>query len=92
MKKLEITEIKIHRFEKKENSQLLGTASITLNDCFAIHNIKILNLNNRFLIGMPSQKIQNKYFDICHPINSETRQYLENAIIGEYLSSEDNHG
>ena len=86
MNGLEITDVKVKKVENKD-SKFVGVASIVLNNCFAIHNIRIIDMkgDKGLFISMPSQKLNNSYFDLCHPINQETRKYFENVILAEYF-------
>ena len=59
--------------------------SITLDDCIAVHDIKIIYARERFFIVMPSRKNNDgTYRDIVHPINAGFREKLEDAIIDAY--------
>lgn len=79
----EITDIKILKVEG--TSRCKGVASITIDNCFVIHDIKILESLNGLFIAMPSRKTPNGEFkDIAHPINSETREKIQNAILEAY--------
>ncbi len=89
---MEITEVKVRKLER-ENNHIRGIASVKIDDCFVVHGIRILEGNNGLFIAMPSKprKYKNEegeevvgYFDIAHPINQETRQLFENAIIEAY--------
>ncbi len=85
---MEITKIYIAKNED-ENSKVKGYATAIINDCFVIHNIKIIEGKDRMLIAMPSRKdSKGAYKDIVHPINSETRAMFEEAIIKEYNKDE----
>jgi stage V sporulation protein G len=77
--KMQITYIRIK--QHKGQSRLKGIASITFNNCFVIHNIKIIEGDKGIFIAMPSTKnSRGKYLDIAHPINSETRNLIEEEI------------
>ena len=78
---MKITSITVHK-EVKENSRMRGKASVVLDDCFAIHDIRIIEGNDGLFIAMPSrQKSNGEYRDIAHPINQETRKMFEDNII-----------
>ena len=73
----------------KENSRMRGKASVVLDDCFAIHDIRIIEGNDGLFIAMPSrQKSNGEYRDIAHPINQETRKMFEDEIIKAYNEAE----
>lgn len=60
-------------------------ASINLNDCFAIRNVKVVDSSKGLFIAMPSYKAGNgEYKDICFPITKEFREQLNNAVIDAY--------
>ncbi len=89
---MNISEVRI-RFVKKDDSKLKAVASITIDDCFVIHDIKIIEGTDGLFIAMPSRKTSDGEFkDIAHPLNTETRELLKNAILtayGEALTGEE---
>lgn len=86
---MKITSVKVRKIEK-EDSRMKGKASVVLDDCFAIKDIRILQGDDKLFIAMPSRKLANgEYSDVAHPINSETRKMFEDAIIEEYNNTED---
>lgn len=79
---MEITNVKII---KTEMNRVKGIASITIDNCFVVHNIKIIESQNGLFIGMPSVKTADGTFkDIAHPINAEARDKIQKAILEEY--------
>lgn len=65
-----------------------ATASVNLNDCFAIRGIRLLESEKGMYIGMPSYKAGNgEYKDICFPITAEFRKQLQEAVIEAYEQS-----
>lgn len=74
---------------EKEDSRMKGTASVLIDDCFAIHDIRIIEGDNGLFIAMPSRQTSTGgYRDIAHPINSETRQMFEKAVLEAYEKAE----
>lgn len=70
---------------KKDDSKLKAVASMTLDDCFVIHDIKIIEGTDEMFISMPSRKTPDgEYKDIVHPINTPTRELIRSAIMEEY--------
>ena len=64
---------------------LRAIASVTIDGCFVVHDIKIFERDGENFIGMPSRKTsEGEYKDIAHPINAETRAQLQEAILGRY--------
>lgn len=81
---MKISDIRIRKIQKTDGL-LKAVASITIDDCFVIHDIKILEGENGLFIGMPSRKTaEGDYKDIAHPLNSETRDLLRNLILTAY--------
>ncbi len=66
--------------------RLKGTASVVFDDCFKVRDILILPKNeNEMCIAMPSKKLDdNKRISVAHPINSDFRSEIENAVLKEY--------
>lgn len=81
---MKITSVNV-RVTEKEDSRMKGIASILLNDCFAIHDIRIIEGEKGLFIAMPSRKTPNgEYRDIAHPITPECRKMFEDAVLEEY--------
>ena len=80
---MKITDIKIRKFF--DEGPMKAIVSVTLNDCLAIHDIKVIYARERYFIVMPSRKNPDgTYRDIVHPINSDFRVALEEAVIDAY--------
>ncbi|MBO4989721.1 MAG: septation regulator SpoVG [Clostridia bacterium] len=85
---MKISDIRIRRIQKQDG-MLKAVASITIDDCFVIHDIKILEGENGIFIGMPSRKTaEGDYKDIAHPLNSETRDMIRDVILTAYRETE----
>ena len=85
---MKITSVNVRKIEK-EGSRMKGIASVLIEDCFAIHDIRIIEGDNGLFIAMPSRKTSNGgYRDIAHPINPETRALFEEAILEAYKTAE----
>ncbi len=83
-----ITLVKVRKIVK-DDSRMKGIATVLLDDCFAIHDIRIIEGDNGLFIAMPSRKTPtNEYRDIAHPIDQETRTMFEEAIIKAYHEEE----
>ena len=81
---LNITDTKV-RIVKKDDSKLKAIASIIVDDCFVIHDIKVIEGNDEVFIAMPSRKTPDGEFkDIAHPINTETRELIKSNVISAY--------
>ena len=81
---MKITSVNVRKVEK-EDSRMKGIASVLIDDCFAVHDIRIIEGDNGLFIAMPSRKTATGgYRDIAHPINQEVRQMFTDAILKEY--------
>lgn len=79
---MEITEVKVFPVAEE---RLKAYVTITLDGCFVIRDLKIINGNNGLFVAMPSKKRKDGQFkDIAHPLNNETREMLENKIFDAY--------
>ena len=80
---LNITEIRVKKINKGD---LLAAASICIDNCFIIREIKLLNGKNGRYISMPKRRVKNKDFkqDFSYPINEATRLQLLEAISEQY--------
>ena len=85
---MEITQVKIHKIDR-EDSKLKAYVNVTLDDSFAVHNIRIIEGDNKLFVAMPSRKIGDEgYQDIVHPTNQATRKMFEDVILNEYNKME----
>lgn len=81
---MNITDIKIRKIYE-DDSRLRALVSITIDDEFAIHDIKVIQGQERYFVAMPSRKEENGTFrDIAHPIKADVRQSLEERILAAY--------
>ena len=80
---MKITSVDVKRFEK-EGSRMKGRATVQLDDCFVVRDIRIIDGDNGLFIAMPSKKVPGGHKDIAHPINRETRKMFEDKILEEY--------
>ena len=81
---MKINDIRIRLINKSE-SKLKAVASIVIDDCFVIHDIKVLEGNQGNFVAMPSRKTPDgQYNDVAHPLNTPTREALNKAVLEEY--------
>lgn len=81
---MKITDTRV-RLVSKDDAKLKAVASVTFDDCFVVHDIKIISGKDGLFISMPSRKTpEGEYKDIVHPINTETRELIRSAIMAEY--------
>ena len=83
---MEITDVRVRRIAK--DGKMKAVVSITIDNEFVVHDIKVIEGEKGLFIAMPSKKSANGEFrDIAHPINSETRARLESIILERYRQS-----
>lgn len=84
---MEITEVKVYPVEKEESKpdRLKAFASVIFDNCFIVRDLRIINGTKGLFVAMPSRKRKDgTYKDMAHPLNSETRNKIESAILKEY--------
>lgn len=65
-----------------EMNKVIAIASIVFDDCFVIHDLRVVNGDKGLFVAMPSRKLPNGDFrDICHPISSEARTHIQEAVL-----------
>ena len=81
---MKISDVRIRLFNKEDN-KLRAVASVTIDECFVVHDIKVIESAEGAFIAMPSRKTNDgEYKDIAHPLNTETREILKQAILTAY--------
>lgn len=79
---MEITEVRIFPIDE---AKLKAYVSVIFDDCFIVSDIKIISGANGLFISMPSKKLRDGTFrDIAHPLNNETRRYIEKEVLEKY--------
>ncbi len=84
---MEITDIRVKKIltDSSAESKMRAVVSVTFDDSFVVHDIKIIEGQDKLFTAMPSRKTQEGEFkDIAHPINRDMRMKLEEAILAEY--------
>lgn len=85
---MKITDVRVRKIATQ--NRMKAIASVTFDDVFVVHDIKVIESDKGLFIAMPSRKIPNGEFkDIAHPINTETREEIQNAIIAKYNETTD---
>ena len=80
---MKITDVRVRKIEKE--GKMKAVVSITLDDAFVVHDIKVIEGEKGLFIAMPSKKTaEGEYRDIAHPINSETRDSIQKTILEAY--------
>mgnify|MGYP001668014567 FL=1 len=79
-----ITDVRV-RLVEKDGLNLKATASVTFDNAFVVHDIKVIEGREGLFIAMPSRKVPNgTYRDVAHPINSEARADIEEKVYKAY--------
>ena len=80
---MQITDVRIREIAKE--GKMKAIVSITLDGEFVVHDIKVIEGEKGLFIAMPSRRAgDGEYRDIAHPINSETREMIQNIILEKY--------
>ena len=80
---MQITDVRVRKITK--GGKMKAIVSITLDDEFVVHDIKVIEGEKGLFIAMPSKKATDgEYRDIAHPINSSTRENLQRVILESY--------
>lgn len=78
-----ITDVRVRKVAK--DGKMKAVVSITLDDAFVVHDIKVIEGEKGLFIAMPSRKTADgEYRDIAHPINSQTREVIQSTILEAY--------
>lgn len=81
---MQITDVRIRKIESE--GKMRAVVSITIDDEFVVHDIKVIEGEKGLFIAMPSRKASDgEYRDIAHPINTRTRENLQELILNRYL-------
>lgn len=80
---MQITGVRIKKTENK--NRLRAVASITIDDAFAIHDIRVIEGAKGLFVSMPARRnAEGVFVDVAHPINTETRHYVEKVVLDAY--------
>ena len=80
---MQITDVRVRKFAKEW--KLKAVVSITMDDEFVVHDIKVIEGEKGHFIAMPSKKTADgEYRDVAHPINSDTRERIQSIILEKY--------
>ncbi len=80
---MQVTDVRLRRVNTE--GRMRAIASITLDGEFVVHDIRVIDGNNGLFVAMPSKRTPDGEFrDIAHPINSETRGKIQDAVLEEY--------
>ncbi|MEW6457718.1 MAG: septation regulator SpoVG [Bacillota bacterium] len=80
---MEVTDVRIRKV--LDGGKMKAIVSVTLDDAFVVHDIKIVEGQNGLFVAMPSRRTPNGEFrDIAHPINASARARIQNAVLEAY--------
>ncbi len=80
---MEVTDVRLRRVNT--DGRMKAIASITFDNEFVVHDVRVIDGNNGLFVAMPSKRTPDGEFrDIAHPINSETRGKIQDAVLAEY--------
>ncbi len=83
---MQITDVRVRKIEKE--GKMKAIVSITIDNEFVVHDIKVIEGEKGMFIAMPSRKTTDgEYRDIAHPINSGTRDMIQNVILEKYATA-----
>ena len=83
---MQITDVRVRKIEKE--GKMKAIVSITIDNEFVVHDIKVIEGEKGLFIAMPSRKAADgEYRDIAHPINSETRDMIQSVILEKYATA-----
>ncbi len=84
---MNITDVRLIKVDGQ--NRLKAIAAITIDDCFVVHELRVIEGDNGLFVAMPSRKRSSgEYKDIAHPINQDTRKMIENKVIEVYNATE----
>ncbi len=85
---MKITDVRIRKISKE--GRMKAIVSVTFDEAFVVHDIKVIEKDEGIFIAMPSRKnIDGEFRDIAHPINKEMRETLQEAVLSEYKKAID---
>ncbi|EHZ6914264.1 septation regulator SpoVG [Listeria monocytogenes] len=80
---MQVTDVRLRRVET--DGRMRAIASITLDEEFVVHDIRVIDGNNGLFVAMPSKRgVDGEFRDIAHSINSDTRAKIQEVVLAEY--------
>ncbi|MDD4363499.1 MAG: septation regulator SpoVG [Atribacterota bacterium] len=84
---MQVTDVRIRRIQT--DGKLRAYVSITFDDSFVVHDLRIIDGRKGMFVAMPSKLLPNgNHKDIAHPINTEVREMIQNAVLKEFQATE----
>lgn len=85
---MNITDVRVRKINK--DGKMKAVVSITIDDEFVVHDIKVIEGDKGLFIAMPSRKSSDgEYRDVAHPINTSTREHLQKIILEAYEKADE---
>lgn len=86
---MRITDVRIRKINKE--GRMKAIISVTFDEAFVVHDIKVIEKDEGIFIAMPSRKTSDGEFrDIAHPINQAAREMIQTAVLNEYYNALEN--
>lgn len=83
---MEITDVRVRKINTE--GRMKAVASVTFDNQFVVHEVRVVEGQNGLFVAMPSRKTQEGQFrDIAHPIDASTRAMIQSAVVGRYLEA-----
>ena len=87
---MNISDVRV-RIVKNDTCKIKASASITIDECFVVHDIKVIEGTEGYFIAMPSRKTPDGEFkDIVHPLNTETREMIRDIVLKAFDEAKEN--
>lgn len=77
-------EMDVRIFPYRGDGPVAATASVTLNGCFAVRDVRIMEGKNGLFVSMPSRKVKGEYRDICYPCTKDFKQQFDQKVLEAY--------
>jgi stage V sporulation protein G len=82
MREMDLTKVTLRAVAM---NKVCAIASVVIDDAFVVHDLRVVNGEKGLFVAMPSRKLPNGDFrDICHPINAEARQQVQDAVLAQF--------
>lgn len=86
---MQVTDVRIRKINQE--GKMKAIVSVTLNDAFVVHDVKVVEGQNGLFVAMPSKRMPDGEFkDIAHPISQESRAVIQEAVLRAYEEAEKN--
>lgn len=80
---MQVTDVRVRRINLE--GRMKAIVSVTIDDAFVIHDVKVVEGQNGLFVAMPSRRMPSgEYRDIAHPITSSAREIIQNAVLAAY--------